>query len=62
MMDASTELEPTLERAAHGLARQRRDLDNYVGMALEYGPEDAARIWLRAAWLWREGIEEAVAT
>ncbi len=62
MMDGSTtELEPTLEKAAHALARQRRDLDSYAGLALTHGPEDAARIWLRATWLRRQGIEEEVA-
>ncbi len=62
MMDASTELEPIAEAAAHELARTRhRDIGAYAALTLDHGPEVAAMIWLRAAWLWRQGIEEEAA-
>ncbi len=61
-MDDITELEATLEAAAHDLARQRhRDTDAYAGLTIAYGAEDAARVWLRASLLWRQGLEEEAA-
>ncbi len=61
-MDGSTPLEPDLEAEAHTLARNRyRDTDAYAGLTLTHGPEDAALIWLRASWLWRQGLEEEAA-
>lgn len=59
-MDGGTELDPTREQAAHELARERgmrRDVDDYAALTLAHGPTDAAAIWLRAGWLWTQGVE-----
>ena len=59
-MDGGTELEPINEHAAHLLAASRgarMGLDDYAALTLAHGPTNAAAVWLRAAWLWAQGLE-----
>jgi hypothetical protein len=61
-VDPSIELEPINETVAHNLAAERGghvDAGDLARLILAHGPTNAAAIWLRAAWLWRQGIEEA---
>lgn len=59
-MDGSTELEPINEAIAQKLASgtgMRRDVDDDAALTLQHGPTNAAAIWLRAGWLWTQGME-----